>query len=416
LAGWVLERRAARELDDPAVWRELLRGGDVFPGTTMRNGEQALALELIAERGRAGFYGGEVARALVSAVRDAGGVLTEDDLASFQAKEVEPLEVFALGRRVLTMPPPSTGGVALAQTLLILSAYDDQMRSHVGTGPFDADTPRDPVYLHALVESAKHAFADRARWMGDPEFAALPTRELIDPAYAFARANALHPERTLEPALYGSSPEDTARFYELNDAGTSHVSVVDRFGGAVAMTETINLSYGSRVVVPGYGFALNNQMDDFATRPGEPNAFGLVQSELNAPGPGKRPISSMSPTIVLDGAGVVAVAGGSGGPRIISGVTQSLLNVLLFDMEAHDAVTAPRVHHQWLPDVLQVEPGIASDEALVGALVERGHTVEEADRPLGAVQLIRRAQLRDAESGWSAASDGTRKGGEPAGR
>jgi len=417
LADWVSERRAERDLPNADVWTTFLRGGDVAEGTVLRNAQQALVLELIAERGRAGFYQGEVARAMVRAVSEAGGVLTLDDLAGYEAREVAPLEGVILNRRVLTMPPPSSGGVALLETAMILEAYHRQMTGHVGEGPLDAESPSEPGYVHALVESSKHAFADRARFLADPEFAAVPVEMLTSSVYAFDRAEALHPERTLAVESYGATPEQAAEaIMLLEDAGTSHISVVDRFGGAVSVTETINLSFGSRIVTPGYGFALNNQVDDFSTRPGEPNAFGLVQSPANAPGAGKRPLSSMSPTIVLDGAGdVVAVAGASGGPRIISSTLQTLLNVLLFDMPASDAVAQPRVHHQWLPEVLFLEPGYDGDEDLKRALRLRGHGRMERREAVGAVQLIRRSDLRSGGSGWQAAADGRKAGASPAG-
>jgi gamma-glutamyltranspeptidase/glutathione hydrolase len=382
----------------------LAGGGAASVGDTLRLPEQARALELIAERGRDGFYAGEVAAALVRAVRDAGGVMTLDDLARFQPTEGPPMVGEAFGRRWVCMPLPSSGGVTMLQILSILEQRGDLWRG--------VDR-RDPAYLHALVESMKHAFADRAALLGDPEFVDVPVDRMLDPARLRAAASRIDPARTFAPPRYGvASPPPT-------DGGTSHVSVVDRWGNAVACTETINLVYGSRVAVPAFGFVLNNEMDDFLTRRGEANAFALVQDERNLPAPWKRPLSSMSPTIVVDAGGrVEAVAGASGGPRIITGTLQALLNTLVWGLDAREAVGAPRVHHQWRPDAVYVEtvvwPGQAGwpllDAAARAALEARGHAFASR-REVGVVQLVRRAR---GGEGWEAASD-PRKGGAPAG-
>ena len=407
VASWVSGRRAAGELPWEAVWREFLRDGALRDGDTLTNRRQAIVLEEIAERGRSGFYGGRVARAIVGVVRSAGGVMDEDDLAGYEVVERDAIGVDFGGYRWILMPPPSSGGVAIAETLGVLAAYDEQMRGHVGEGPLDTTSPADPVFAHALVESLKHAFADRSRFLADPDFADVPVGMLTSDEYAWSLADRLHPERTQDLDRYGDGSGGGA----AAGGGTSHFSVVDRWGNAVACTETINLRFGSRVVVPGYGFVLNNQMDDFTREAGVENAFGLVQSEGNLPGPGKRPLSSMSPTVVLDRDGaVVAVGGASGGPRIITATLQALLNALHFGMGAADAVSRPRLHHQWLPEVLYAEPRLYDRGGFAAPMRERGHALERAD-DLGAVQLI----VRGADgSGWRAASD-PRKGGAPAG-
>jgi len=407
VASWVSGARAGGELPWEAVWRVFLRDGALRSGETLTNRRQAVVLEEIAERGRSGFYGGRVARAMVGAVQSAGGVMDESDLAEYEVVERDAIEVGFGGYRWLLMPPPSSGGVAIGQTLAVLSAYDEQMRGHVGEGPLDAASPADPVFAHALVESLKHAFADRSRFLADPDFVDVAVEMLTSAEYAWSLAERLHPERTQALDRYGDGSGGGA----ADGGGTSHFSVVDRWGNAVACTETINLRFGSRVVVPGYGFVLNNQMDDFTREAGVENAFGLVQSESNLPGAGKRPLSSMSPTVVLDGEGsVVAVAGASGGPRIITATLQALLNALHFRMSAPDAVEQPRLHHQWLPEVLYAEPPLYRRGGFAAPMRDRGHALERSE-DLGAVQLI----VRGADgSGWRAASD-PRKGGGAAG-
>lgn len=379
----------------PFLWSRLLREGRVRVGDRIVNDEQARALERIALHGRDGFYGGELAQALLAAVQGDGGVLAREDLDGFQVAQVEPLATRFRGVELLTMPPPSSGGVVLAQCFATL---DHAARAADVATPWNAD------FSQLYVESMKHGFADRARWLADPAFSAVPLGALLDPDMLARRALSLDRERTRPPEFYGWSPSPQ------EDHGTSHLSVVDSHGGAVACTETINLTFGSKLEVPGFGFLLNDQMDDFTTRRGAPNAFGLKQSDDNLPAPGKRPLSSMTPTIALDSRGeVVAVAGASGGPRIISGTVQALLNVLVFDLSARDAVARPRWHHQWSPNRLRHEP--SADPALLEALRAKGHELESTS-DVGVVQLIRRAR---SGAGWEAASD-PRKGGAPAGR
>lgn len=391
-------------LDEHADWpgEEFLRNTFIpderyFGGDVLRNPRQAAALELIARHGRAGFYDGPIADAIVEAIRAGGGILSHADLASYRPTETTPLVGRAFGRTFLAMPLPSSGGICLLQILMMLEDRPDLLASV---------EPGSPAYAHLVIEMMKHAFADRARHLGDPEFVEVDVERLLDPAYLRARAATVEMDRTHDPSHYGIE----GRFPV--DAGTSHLSVVDQWGNAVACTETINLEFGSRLPVADYGFLLNDEMDDFLTRRGEANAFGLTQSERNLPAPGKRPLSSMSPTIVLDPDGrVEAVAGASGGPRIITGTLQAILNVILWDQSAERAVGAPRFHHQWEPNAAYLEPALMRDEAFVAGLRERGHEVREGE-DIGNVQLIRRAP---DGARWEAASD-PRKGGEPAGQ
>lgn len=396
--------RLGEDAPSDPLWLDLLGRGGVEEGATIRNLGQATVLARIAELGEAGFYEGWVAERMVQAASARGGVLTVEDLAAYAPVEVEPLEFDYGGRRFLGMPPPSSGGVTIAETLGVLERVRERAaeegRVLDGAGR-----------THLLVESLKHAFADRATWLADPAFASVPVERLLSDEYLDARAASIDLDGTLRPSEYGTRPDGAGGRRLPEDGGTSHLSVVDRWGGAVACTETINLTFGSMIAPDGLGFCLNNEMDDFTTVRGEANAFGLVQSDRNLPEPGKRPLSSMSPTIVVDGDGeVVAVAGASGGPRIITGTLQVLLNVLEEGMPAGEAVERARLHHQWSPDVLLLEPGLWGEASAgfrerVRAL---GHELGET-AGVGVVQVI----VRDGEDLY-AASD-PRKGGRPAG-
>lgn len=405
------------------VWRRLLRDGAVAEGDVIRNPEQARALRLIARGGPDAFYTGEIAREIVRAAQDAGGVITAEDLAGYTPRAVRPLEGEFLGRRVLTMPLPSSGGVALIQTLGALERYAARRDATLAQWG-----PRSPDYLHALTEAFKHAFADRAALLGDTPEARAAAARLISPDALDSIAARIDPDTTQPRGGYGAG---LAASPPPDDAGTSHLSVVDGRGMAVACTETINLTFGSRVAVEPFGFCLNNEMDDFTTAPGAVNAFGLRQSDANLPAPGKRPLSSMTPTIALDRAGrVELVAGAAGGPRIITGTAQAVLNVLAFGMSADRAVSAPRIHHQFFPPVLAVEPGLIEPPApaadagpaevmrmvravedgrrIKEALETRGHRLGRIES-VGVVQIVRRSG-----DGFQAASD-PRRGGSPAG-
>ena len=376
----------------PLVWNELSNKGQRREGDLIQNPAQARALRLIASEGANAFYTGDIARAIVSSVARDGGVLTMDDLANYTPVETKPIRIPWKGQTLLVMPPPSSGGIAIAQ----LFALMDMLNIFVSpTGWYD------PMALHLLAEASKHAFANRAKYLADPAFVEVPVGELLSEETIARMAMAIDPERAFTPTHYGSSVPLPA------DAGTSHFCVVDAQGNAVSCTETINLSYGSLLDVAGYGFCLNNEMDDFTTISGASNAFGLVQSDDNLPSPGKRPLSSMSPSMVLDRSGrVVALAGGSGGPRIISGTAQVLIRIQS-GATASEAVGAPRFHHQWLPDTLQLESNIAHvpPDSLREALEAKGHDVSTI-RNVAAVQAIRWDNDRKT---WDGASD-PRKG------
>lgn len=388
------------------TWERFLGAGKVSEGDIIKLPEQAAVLEAIAAHGREGFYAGEVGEAVVQAVRAAGGEITIEDLAAFKVVELTPLRTEFDGRVYLTMPPPSSGGLAMAQVFGLLERT--KVREQVTRNNAAA-------YTQLVAEAFKHAFADRATWLGDPAFVDVPVARLLSGPYLDGLAKRIEIGRTHGPEWYGSRPEGEAGAPGLpDDGGTSHLCVVDADGLAVACTETINLHLGSLVSSDRLGFCLNNEMDDFTTRGGEANAFGLKQSDRNRPAAGKRPLSSMSPTIVLDADGRVrAVAGGSGGPRIITATTQVLLNALVRGDDAARAVERGRIHHQWSPNVLEVEPGFAERHQGMGVDIwmRKVHHQVATAKPAetACVQLIVREK-----DGWHAASD-PRKGGRPAG-
>ncbi|REK26663.1 MAG: gamma-glutamyltransferase [Planctomycetota bacterium] len=391
-----------RLADDPtaierysALYTQYLGAGQAGEIGDLFHSPLADVLQHIAVEGPDGFYRGPVAAAIVAEVRRQGGILTLDDLAAMQPVVRTPLQGEFADNTIITMPPPSSGGVALLQILNVLSAYE---QSHPETR-LPGMNHNSPAYIHLVTEAMKHAFADRAEFLGDADFAEVPVADLISREYAARIADQI--DRTTTQPL-----ESYGRHSTPSDGGTSHFSVIDAAGNAVACTETINTTYGSLVVEPRFGIVLNNEMDDFAAVPGEPNAFGLIQSEANAVEPRKKPLSSMTPTIVVrDGRAIFAV-GASGGPRIISATLQVLLNRLRFDMNVEDAVSAPRFHHQWAPEELLLEENITDETRQ--ALGDLGHQTERRSG-LAAAQAAAREVAR-----LTGASD-FRKGGKPAG-
>jgi gamma-glutamyltranspeptidase/glutathione hydrolase len=330
-------------------------------GTLLRRGDRliqsdlAATLQAIATKGPRGFYDGEVAGKLVAATRAAGGLLTHDDLASYRAEIRTPVRGTYRGLDIVSMPLPSSGGTVLIETLNILEGFD--LRA-MGAGSAEA--------LHVLIEAMKRAYADRARYLGDPAFVQAPVERLIAKDYA-ARQRA-----TID--LTRATPWNAGALTPPREGeNTTHFSVADTFGNAVSNTYTLNFSYGLGLVADGTGVLLNNELDDFTAAPGAANAYGLVGFDANLPGPGKRPLSSMSPTIVLKDGRPLVVTGSPGGSRIISTVLQVLVNTLDFDMNIAAAVAAPRLHHQWLPDEVRVERGFP--EATLEALRARGHRI-----------------------------------------
>ena len=336
-------------------------------GTSLREGDRlvqadlAATLSAISAQGPRGFYEGPVAEKLVEAIRDAGGIMTSDDLKSYQATIRAPVRGSYRGYDIVSMPQPSSGGVVLLETLNILEGFPMHDMKQ-GTAPS----------LHVMIEAMKRAYADRARYLGDPDFVKAPVAILTSKDYAARQRASIDLDHATPwtDALSATPPHE--------GSNTTHFSVVDHLGNAVSNTYTLNFSYGVGLVADGTGVLLNNELDDFTAAPGASNAYGLVGFEANLPGPGKRPLSSMSPTIVLKGGKPVLVTGSPGGSRIISTVLQVIVNVLDYDMDVASAVAAPRLHHQWLPDEVRIERGFPDD--VIAALKAKGHTIVE---PLG---------------------------------
>ena len=330
--------------------------------------ELAATLARIRDQGPDGFYKGDTADAIVAYMQKTNGLMTHDDLANYHAKWRTPLEFDWRGYKVVTAPPPSSGGIAVAQWL---GMVDTVLKTNIM--PAHNSAP----YLHMVSEAGKRVFADRAEYLGDPDFFDVPQSELMQPAYIESRAKdinltAISPTEGIAPGLHES--EDT-----------THFSIVDKWGNAVSNTTTINLSFGAGVVAEGAGFLLNDEMDDFSAKPGVPNFFGAIGGEANAIEPYKRMLSSMTPTIVLEDDSVKLVTGSPGGTTIISSVTLSIFNTLLYGMTAEEAVNSPRFHHQlWPKDTIRVHDGF--NKATLTALEAMGYTID--DRRFGDLHLI----------------------------
>jgi gamma-glutamyltranspeptidase/glutathione hydrolase len=366
-------------------------------GTSLREGDTlvqtdlAATLSAIAEQGPRGFYEGPVAEKLVKAIADAGGIMTSDDLKSYQPVIRAPVRGTYRGYDIVSMPQPSSGGVVLLETLNILEGFPmPDMKQ--GSAPS----------LHVMIEAMKRAYADRARYLGDPAFVNAPVATLIAKDYAARQRASIDLDHATPwtDALSATPPRE--------GSNTTHFSVVDSFGNAVSNTYTLNFSYGVGLVADGTGVLLNNELDDFTAAPGASNAYGLVGFEANLPGPGKRPLSSMSPTIVLKDGKPVLVTGSPGGSRIISTVLQVIVNVLDYRMDVAAAVAAPRLHHQWLPDEVRVEHGFA-DDTLAG-LKAKGHRIIE---PMGQTSAN---SIAVTEHGLLGAPDPRSRGAEAAGQ
>lgn len=395
-----LKSGATKRAKYATLWESYLGSGDLSKIRAKFRSPQFKALEAIAEHGADGFYRGEVAAAMVTATKAAGGQLSLEDLAEMDVVERQPLTTQFNGLTLYTMPPPSSGGIALIESLQIINHIEQHKLAPLHLKDLGHNSP---LYLHVLTEAMKHAFADRATFLGDSDFVDVPVKKLTSQAYARELSARFQPRATLHLEDYGSAHRNADA---KDDRGTTHFSVMDAAGNAVACTETVNTSFGSWVVEPQFGIVLNNEMDDFAARPGEPNAFGLIQGEANAVAPRKKPLSSMTPTIAVQDGRAVHVLGASGGPRIISTTLQVLLNLSRFEMDPEDAVIEPRVHHQWRPDQVLVEgPLLMKVKAELSKL---GHQLK-SENALAICQVVSRTK-----DGLKAKSD-PRKHGQAAG-
>lgn len=344
------------------------------PGEIFKQPELAQTLRQIAQGGPDVFYRGSIAKALVATMEKHHGLIKLTDLEHYQAKIRQPLSGHFRGNEILAVPPPSSGGVGLIEMLNVLE-------------PVDLGRPNSFHSIHLIAETMRRAYADRAAYLGDADYVSVPVAALTSRKYAAKLREEIlqaKAEATVEPG----------RPSEFESTQTTHFSVVDADGNSVANTYTLNGGYGSGVTVEGAGFLLNNQMDDFTAKPGTPNMFGLVQGEANAIGPRKRPLSSMTPTIILHDGKVRLVLGSPGGGTIINTVLQVLLNVLVFGMDVRQAVTAPRFHHQWMPDRLTVER-LGFSEDTLRKLQEAGYTLDFRDS-LGECEAIE----IDTGTGW----------------
>jgi gamma-glutamyltranspeptidase/glutathione hydrolase len=357
----------------PESKRIFQRDGNYYqPGEIFRQPELARTLERIGKNPD-DFYRGQIARELAASVHKGGGLITADDLARYEVKEREPIRGTYRGYDLISAPPPSSGGIALVEILNILEAYDLAKYGN-----------RSATAIHFTTEAFRRAFFDRAEFLGDPDFAKIPVAQLIDKRYAAGWRESIELEHATPTKDVHRPPvfNELERYAEAHPLkptavpepqNTTHYSVVDPAGNAVAVTTTLNDIFGSRVTAEGLGFLLNDEMDDFAAKQGVPNIYGLIQGPANAIGPGKRPLSAMTPTIVLKEGKLFLVLGAEGGPTIITTVANVLMGVVDFGLDIQESVNAPRFHHQWLPDELRLEDRISPDT--VRLLGSKGHKI-----------------------------------------
>ncbi len=361
-------------------------------GERWKQKDLAWTLKQISRHGLKGFYSGRVAERIVADMEANGGLITKQDLKAYSVVERETVRGTFQGYEIVSTPPPSSGGVHIIQILNMLEEYDLQALGH-----------NSAAYLHLLAEAMKRAYADRGRYLGDPDYSKIPVAELIDKDYAARQRSTIKMDRaTLSEEVSPGS------LLHSESTDTTHFTVADSQGNVVANTYTLNFSFGSHIAVPGTGMLLNNEMADFATQPGKPNAWGLVEGEANSIAPGKRPLSSMSPTLVLKDGRPWLATGSPGGSVIITSVLQTILNSMAFDMNVAAAAAMPRVHHQWLPDTLRIEEGVSVDTVRI--LQSMGHNVEKNNRTTGRMESIM------LDDGWIyGATDTRRPGGWVAG-
>ncbi|PWV57106.1 gamma-glutamyltransferase [Chitinophaga sp. S165] len=375
--GFAITEREAKSLNSQqALFSKLNTKPNVFvrtrtwkAGDTLLQKDLAATLKRIRDNGRAGFYEGETAALIVAEMKRGKGLMTTADLKAYEAKERTAVSFPYKSYRIVTMPLPSSGGIALQQMLGMVEKY-----------PLASWGFHSVNAMHVMIEAERRAYADRAEYLGDPDFVKVPVKQLTSPAYLQSRMEDYDPHHA------GSSDTTGAGkvYYESDE--TTHLSVMDNEGNAVAVTTTLNGGYGSKVVVGGAGFFLNNEMDDFSVKPGVPNMYGLVGNEANAVAPGKRMLSSMTPTIVLKKDKPYIVAGTPGGSTIITSVFQTVLNILEFNLPTQQAVDAPKFHHQWWPDQVDVEEDF--DEAPLQGLRQMGYKIVPHS-PIGRTEVIK---------------------------
>jgi len=381
--GWKLEERDARYINNnlpefekyPSSLKVFLKDSEPYQeGDLFVQPDLAWTLEQIKENGADGFYKGKVAELLVEQVASLGGDITLEDLEKYQPLERVPITGKYRGYNVVSMPPPSSGGIALVELLNILENYDHAIDDWGGS-----------LYIHHLVEAMKYVYADRTYHLGDEDFYPVPKEELISKDYAKTIYNKIEEAKDKAVPSGEIKSLDISLLHESTE--TTHYSVYDSVGNAVSTTTTINSSFGSRIVVEGAGFLLNNEMDDFSGKPGTQNQFGLLGTEANSIVPGKRMLSSMTPTIILKDGKPYIIIGSPGGAKIITAVLQVILNCIDFKLNIREAVEKPRIHHQWLPDSIHYEQK-AVTEGVKNELVEMGYTFVDEDAEFRIIGII----------------------------
>jgi len=373
----------------PILYHKRLKAGD-----TLKNRALAGTLARIAQHGKDEFYSGETAEKLVNCITDKGGILSLEDLKSYTAKWRDPIRFQYDDLSITSMGPPSSGGICLNQIMNMIEPFDLQ-----GYGHHSVEA------IHLIAEAERRSYADRSFYLGDPDFVSIPTDSLLSEAYAN--------QRMLSFDFKVATPSSQLSYGKISgyeSEETTHYSIVDQFGNAVAVTTTINSAYGSKLYVEDLGFFLNNEMDDFSSKPGTPNLYGLIGAEANSIAPEKRMLSSMTPTIVEKGEELYMVVGTPGGSTIITSVLQTILNVHEFGMSMQEAVDAPRFHHQWLPDEIRMEPNGFHAE-LKSQLKALGHTLNESRTPvIGKVDAILVHDNKKLEGGADSRGDDTAVG------
>ncbi|MBE8728181.1 gamma-glutamyltransferase [Flavobacterium hungaricum] len=349
-----------------------LLSGNFKENDTIKYAALAKTLKRIQKKGRNEFYKGETAKILVNYLKEKGGIITMEDLAKYEAKWRKPLQFTSKGLKITSMAPPSSGGICLAQILKMLEPYDLAKMGH------NSDEA-----IQVIVEAERRAYADRSYFLGDPDFVKIPIKALLAPDYLKERMSSFNPEKA---SLSSEIKEGKVTYNESTE--TTHYSIVDQFGNAIAATTTLNDGYGSKYYCDELGFFLNNEMDDFSAKPGSPNMFGLVGNEANSIAPQKRMLSSMTPTIVEKDGKLFMVVGTPGGSTIITSVLQTILNVYEYNLSMQEAVNAPRFHHQWLPDLITFEPN-TFEAKTIDRLKAKKYLINEKPTPIiGKVDAI----------------------------